>query len=100
MNRVSFGASRDMRLSSTHPMMGRVGTVRVGDAPQPGEEGCPTAFVAGGRTGSVRWAGGGGAGPHGNQRVGSMQKHVSPVYKAEWTDAHSVEYAMDYFLDV
>ncbi len=24
----------------------------------------------------------------------------TPVYKAEWTDAHSVENAMDYFLDV
>jgi hypothetical protein len=63
--------------------LGRVGTVRVGDAPQPGEEGCPSAFVAGGRTGSVRWAGGGGAGPHGNQRVGTLQKYIPPVYKAK-----------------
>jgi hypothetical protein len=41
----------------------------------------PTAFVDGGRTGSTAWAGGGGAGPKGNEKSGSYTA-VPPVYAA------------------
>ena len=40
----------------------------------------PVSFVGGGRTGTVAWAGGGGAGPHGNEPVGSIQFHFPPLY--------------------
>lgn len=56
---------------------GRVGTARYGD---PIAQGLPRAFTDGGQTGTVAWAGGGGAGAHGNQPPGSIQTQVSPVY--------------------
>jgi hypothetical protein len=59
---------------------GRDGTARYGDAP--GTEGgvFPHAFTDAGQTATTKWAGGGGAGAHGNQSVGSVQKHVAPVF--------------------
>jgi hypothetical protein len=60
---------------------GRSGTARYGDLLHAD---ClvPHAFVAGGRTGTATWAGGGGAGAHGNQPAGSIQSQVPPVYVA------------------
>jgi hypothetical protein len=67
---------------------GRRGHVPFGDASAADEEadgsGVPHAFVAGGRSGSRAWAGGGGAGPKGNQETGSIQKQVVPTYDGEW----------------
>ncbi len=62
--------------------MGRVGTARYGDRPGPGAEHFPQAFTNGGRSGTVVWAGGGGAGAHGNETVGSVQAQVAPSYVA------------------
>lgn len=48
-----------------------------------GEGEClPRAMVGVGRTGNVVWAGGGGAGPHGNEGVGSIQVSIPPVYQS------------------
>ena len=60
---------------------GRVGTRRYGeldDAPRL----APRAFTNGGQTGTVAWAGGGGAGAHGNEGAGSIQTQVAPIYDA------------------
>lgn len=61
--------------------LGRVGKVRFGK--QSGVHPAdifPRVFVSGGRTGTVVFAGGGGAGPRGNQTVGSIQAQVPPIY--------------------
>ena len=58
---------------------GRTGTAAFGDQ-EFGEVVVPRAFTDGGQTGSVKWAGGGGAGAHGDQGVGTVQKNVSPVF--------------------
>jgi hypothetical protein len=47
-----------------------------------GPPAAPHAFVNAGPTGSVIWAGGGGAGAHGNEGVGSIQARVRPLYSA------------------
>jgi hypothetical protein len=59
---------------------GRVGTARYGDPIDGAVEALPRAFTDGGQTGSVKWAGGNGAGAHGNQPPGSIQKQVPPVF--------------------
>lgn len=59
---------------------GRVGTAPVNVSSQIPEDGKPHAFVDGGMTGTVVWAGGGGAGPRGNQNTGSIQTQDTPVY--------------------
>ena len=46
------------------------------------EDGVPHAFTDGGMTGTVAWAGGGGAGPRGNQGTGSLQTETKPVYES------------------
>jgi hypothetical protein len=61
--------------------VGRTGTARLGDEPVL-DVSYPRAFTDGGMTGTVVWAGGGGAGPHGNQAAGSVQAQVAPVYQA------------------
>jgi hypothetical protein len=68
----------------------RVGTVPFGETPVrniSGDEETgppePHAFAAGGRTGTRAWGGGAGAGPKGNQPVGSLEK-VDPVYESAW----------------
>jgi hypothetical protein len=67
---------------------GRAGTIPFTEAqldafdPEHDEE--PHAFAAGGRTGTKAWAGGGGAGPKGNQEAGSIQNQVEPVYDSSW----------------
>ena len=43
----------------------------------------PHAFTTGGKTGGAAWAGGGGAGPKGNEPSGSIQNQVDPVYESE-----------------
>jgi len=43
----------------------------------------PHAFVDGGQTGTVVWAGGGGAGPRGNQGVGTIQTENQPTYVSQ-----------------
>ena len=70
---------------------GRDGSVPFGDAPDEGfdpsdPEGDlrPHAFTPGGRTGTNAWAGGGGAGPKGNQPAGSIQEKVDPDYDSYW----------------
>jgi hypothetical protein len=67
---------------------GRAGTVPFTEAQldvfDPERDQAPHAFAAGGRTGTKAWAGGGGAGPKGNQQAGSIQNQVEPVYDSEW----------------
>lgn len=60
--------------------LGRVGTARYGDPRNPGHHLIPHAFTDGGRTASVVWAGGGGAGAHGNQNAGSLQTNIAPTF--------------------
>ena len=60
---------------------GRTGTRRYGD-PDDGPRLAPRAFTNGGQTGTVVWAGGGGAGAHGNEGAGSIQTQVAPIYDA------------------
>jgi hypothetical protein len=62
--------------------LGRVGTARYGDRLGPGAANFPQAFTNGGRSGTVIWAGGGGAGAHGNEAAGSVQSQVAPSYVA------------------
>lgn len=59
---------------------GRIGTAPVRVSSQAPEDGLPHAFVDGGRSGSVVWAGGGGAGPRGEQATGSIQSTTNPDY--------------------
>ncbi|MFI6324343.1 hypothetical protein ACIBG8_42940 [Nonomuraea sp. NPDC050556] len=61
---------------------GRTETVPYGHPPGPGHWRCPLLFTDGGRTGNVVFAGGGGAGPHGNQPAGSIQAEVVPVFES------------------
>ena len=67
---------------------GRVGTVPFTEAQldtfDPDHDREPHAFAAGGRTGTKAWAGGGGAGPKGNQESGSIQNQVVPDYDSSW----------------
>lgn len=60
---------------------GRVGTGRYGD-PDDAPRLAPRAFTNGGQTGTVVWAGGGGAGAHGNEGAGTIQTQVAPTYDA------------------
>ena len=69
---------------------GRQGSVPFGDAEadgfdplQPGDDLRPRVFIAGGQTGKKAWAGGGGAGPKGNQESGSLET-VDPDYDSDW----------------
>ena len=74
---------------------GRSDTVRFGDAEEHGldpeggdldggsEDLRPRVFIAGGKTGSVAWGGGAGAGPHGNQESGSAEL-VKPEIETSW----------------
>lgn len=59
---------------------GRITGGRVGTPGGP--DGVPRAYIPAGRTGNVTWAGGGGAGPHGNENVGSIQVSFPPVYQS------------------
>jgi hypothetical protein len=43
----------------------------------------PHAFTNGGQTGTIAWAGGGGAGPHGNESTGSVQAQNAPDYQSK-----------------
>jgi hypothetical protein len=64
---------------------GRGGDIRFTDAMLAHFElgsGAPRAFVGGGKTGTKQWAGGGGAGPKGNQKAGSVQNQVPPEYES------------------
>jgi hypothetical protein len=67
---------------------GRIGRVPFTEAQlagfDPGHDLQPHAFAAGGRTGTKAWAGGGGAGPKGNQEAGSIQNQVVPDYDSSW----------------
>jgi hypothetical protein len=84
---VSSGESRteEMPAVAAPPVgfhdLGRTGTARFGDE-QVLDDSYPHAFTDGGMTGTVVWAGGGGAGPHGNEAVGSVQAQVAPAYQA------------------
>lgn len=62
--------------------LGQVGTVPVGTPVKLGSAAYPQAFVNGGMTGTVVWAGGGGAGAHGNQNAGTIQTELEPVFAA------------------
>jgi len=59
-----------------------VGTAAFGEPDDPRYARYPHAFVDGGRTGTVPWAGGGGAGARGNEGVGSIQTQVPPTFTA------------------
>ena len=61
---------------------GRVGTVPYEVNPIAEDDQRPHAFTNGGQSGTVVWAGGGGAGAHGNESVGSLQTHNKPVYES------------------
>jgi hypothetical protein len=61
---------------------GMAGTVPFGDSTGTLDLNCPHAFVDGGMTGTVVWSGGGGAGAHGNEGVGSIQTQIPPTYAA------------------
>jgi hypothetical protein len=68
--------------------LGRVGAVPVGGVQTEDDESPPQAFINGGQSGTVAWAGGGKkGGPHGNQAPGSMQKCVAPTYEARFNKA-------------
>jgi hypothetical protein len=69
-------------VSSSFIDLGRVGTRRVGDHAAGDDANRPQAFLNGGQTGTVAWAGGGGAGPRGNEGAGSVQNAVAPVYES------------------
>ena len=47
-------------------------------------DGMPHAITTGGKTGTRAWAGGGGAGPKGNQKTGTFSKQVVPDYDTYW----------------
>ncbi len=61
---------------------GRVGSAPVQIGSQIPDDGQPHAFVDGGMSGTVVWAGGGGAGPRGEQNTGSIQTTVNPTYQS------------------
>jgi hypothetical protein len=63
--------------------LGCVGTVPYEDAPIASNDHRAHAFTNGGQTGTIAWAGGGGAGPHANEGVGTVQNLVNPVYEAK-----------------
>ena len=63
---------------------GRQGTVPFHPEPPNANDLRPHAFVNGGKSGTKAWAGGGGAGPKGNQQAGSIQNQVPPEYESEW----------------
>jgi hypothetical protein len=69
---------------------GRAGSVPFGEAADegfdpldPDDDLRPRVFIAGGQTGKKAWAGGGGAGPKGNQEAGSAET-VEPDYDSNW----------------
>jgi hypothetical protein len=61
---------------------GRVGSAPVSISSHLPDDGQPHAFVDGGMTGTVIWAGGGGAGPRGEQGTGTIQTTVNPTYQS------------------
>jgi hypothetical protein len=68
---------------------GNVGTVPVGrraEDEDPADAMNPHAFIRGGRTGTIAWAGGGGEGlgPKGDQGSGSLQTEIAPEYDYHW----------------
>jgi len=68
---------------------GSAGIVPVGARPEdenPSEAMNPHAFIRGGQTGTIAWAGGGGEGlgPKGNQGSGSLQSEIEPEYDYHW----------------
>ena len=63
--------------------VGRTGTGRYGDCEEQNVAPHPHAFTNGGRTGTVVWAGGGGAGAHGNEAAGSIQSQIAPTYQSQ-----------------
>lgn len=62
--------------------LGRVGVAAYGDNPILARDHRPHAFTNGGRTATVVWAGGGGAGAHGNEGAGSVQAQTVPSYQS------------------
>jgi len=63
---------------------GRQGTVPFQPESPNANDLRPHAFINGGKSGTKAWAGGGGAGPKGNQQAGSIQNQVPPEYESEW----------------
>lgn len=66
---------------------GRSGTARYGEVKNGVYFRYPRAFTNGGRTGTVVWGGGGGAGAHGNQGAGSIQSQTPPNYQSKMNGA-------------
>ncbi len=62
---------------------GRRGTVPVKFEALAANDRRPHAFTNGGQTGTIVWAGGGGAGPHGNENTGSIQAQNAPDYQSK-----------------
>jgi hypothetical protein len=60
---------------------GMVGVTPFGERTGQEDVNVPHVFSDGGQTGTIAWAGGAGAGAHGNQGVGSLQTQVVPVFK-------------------
>jgi hypothetical protein len=72
--------------------LGRVGTQAIGALHLAPDDTRPHAFSDGGRTGGIVWAGGGGAGPHGNQPAGSVQAQTAPTYDSRANaDSHDAD---------
>lgn len=61
---------------------GRVGTMPVDMTGGQADDQYPHAFTDGGMTSTVVWAGGGGAGPRGNQGTGTIQTYETPTYES------------------
>jgi hypothetical protein len=85
-------AAAGATMSSGFSSAGRTGTVPVQSVYQCNFNGggFPRAFVGGGKTGPAPWAGGGGAGPKGNQKSGSITSMVLPDYSSHgnlWDNA-------------
>lgn len=59
---------------------GMVGVAPFGERTGHEDLHVPHAFTDGGMTGTIAWAGGGGAGAHGNQGVGTLQTQVAPTF--------------------
>jgi hypothetical protein len=59
---------------------GMVGVTPFGERTGQEDVNVPHVFTDGGQTGTIAWAGGAGAGAHGNQGVGSLQTQVVPLF--------------------
>jgi hypothetical protein len=60
--------------------LGQIATVPYGQPSAANQDSFPHAFTDGGQTKTAKWGGGGGAGAHGNQGAGTVQKEKPPQF--------------------